>query len=488
MPRSQTAPTPSPRAERTPRLGALRRQPPRPRGRDRRPVRSGVHPALPPEGPVKADDAVLEMRFYWGQVLLSVHHYAGPRAVTIGEGPRADVFITSEGLPREIFPLVRFAGGAWLLATTPEMGGEVERNGITLRLAELAQSPFAVDDADFPGASCLRLPFSARAVVHWGGATFAFRFVPPPRPLPTARALRWDLPYLNSLFFSFGLHLAAVLTLLVYPYDVQALRERAMADVVVRLEPHFAPQPAPELPEPEPDPPHQKAAIKRPARISPRRLSAQPSLRARPAMPWNRASLRKLIDATGLGPSLLGDAQRLLMSANAVDIMVTHPVGTPVVNLRGQIQTGGTRAGGGSSQQGTDIETRSDSFRNALRRLGPLGPEGGKQRPMVRLLPARIEDALPRSVIQSVIDSHKKQMRYCYERRLHLDHELGGRVLIGWVIGATGRVAKATVLESSLSDPAVGRCIVERVLGWRFPAPAGGGTVTVSYGFVMTAL
>ena len=43
---------------------------------------------------------------------------------------------------------------------------------------------------------------------------------------------------------------------------------------------------------------------------------------------------------------------------------------------------------------------------------------------------------------------------------------------------------EAEVGASTLADKSLEECLVQRALGWKFPKPAGGGSVTVAYPFV----
>ncbi len=45
-------------------------------------------------------------------------------------------------------------------------------------------------------------------------------------------------------------------------------------------------------------------------------------------------------------------------------------------------------------------------------------------------------------------------------------------------------MSAARIKSSTLGDSTVESCVTDRVLEIRFPAPKGGGTVTVSYPFV----
>ncbi|MEO1173751.1 MAG: FHA domain-containing protein, partial [Myxococcota bacterium] len=188
-------------------------------------VESRPHPSLPPEETVGPDSRSLEMRVYWGQILLSIDHFTEPKAITIGEVKGTNFFISSEGLPVEAFPLVRFIDGEYILTFSAGMDGEVELGGQLRPLKELRASSSSKKDDDLEGSYRVALPVDTRVLVHWGGATFAFRFVAPPTPLPGEFFKNLDLQYLNMLMLSIFFHLATVTTFMVYPYDTDALRE-----------------------------------------------------------------------------------------------------------------------------------------------------------------------------------------------------------------------------------------------------------------------
>jgi TonB family protein len=72
-------------------------------------------------------------------------------------------------------------------------------------------------------------------------------------------------------------------------------------------------------------------------------------------------------------------------------------------------------------------------------------------------------------------------IRRCYESALRRDTSLQGRIVIRFVIGVAGRVARVEVLENTLTED-VGRCIAAQIAALRFPPPEG-GPVTFTYPF-----
>jgi TonB family protein len=110
--------------------------------------------------------------------------------------------------------------------------------------------------------------------------------------------------------------------------------------------------------------------------------------------------------------------------------------------------------------------------------LGPKrggGPESG---------PINISDGLPRDLVAKVIRAHFNEIKFCYERELQHTEGLAGKVGVFFVIGPLGEVLEARVAESTLDNPTVEECMLSRVRRWKFPEPAGGGTVEVNHPWI----
>jgi TonB family protein len=75
-------------------------------------------------------------------------------------------------------------------------------------------------------------------------------------------------------------------------------------------------------------------------------------------------------------------------------------------------------------------------------------------------------------------------VRFCYSKGLLGTPELNGRVQVMFMITSAGTVQEARVLDSELHHLEVESCIAQAVRRWSFPAPDGGGYVTVRYPFV----
>jgi TonB family protein len=92
--------------------------------------------------------------------------------------------------------------------------------------------------------------------------------------------------------------------------------------------------------------------------------------------------------------------------------------------------------------------------------------------------------SLDKEIIRRVIKENLSQIRYCYERELAKSPGLYGKVQVKFIIAATGLVSNSQVDESTMKNANVEQCIVQKVRGWRFPKPKGGGIVIVTYPFI----
>ncbi len=93
--------------------------------------------------------------------------------------------------------------------------------------------------------------------------------------------------------------------------------------------------------------------------------------------------------------------------------------------------------------------------------------------------------SLSREVIQRVVRRHHNEVRFCYEQALNAQPNLAGRVTTRFIISSSGAVQTALVSSSTLGHQTTERCITSAVQRWAFPAPDGGGVVSVTYPFVL---
>lgn len=116
-------------------------------------------------------------------------------------------------------------------------------------------------------------------------------------------------------------------------------------------------------------------------------------------------------------------------------------------------------------------------------KLSLIGSAGNSAIPLGK--EALVEGGLDRDLIAAVINRNMGQVRFCYEQALQGDPGLAGRVAIGFTIGGNGQVKIAGVESTTLNSKTVEDCILLRLKSWKFPMPAGGVDVKVSYPFVL---
>jgi TonB family protein len=90
---------------------------------------------------------------------------------------------------------------------------------------------------------------------------------------------------------------------------------------------------------------------------------------------------------------------------------------------------------------------------------------------------------LDKEIIRRTVRQHLNEVRFCYEEELARKPSLAGRVVTQFTIGPTGKVIVSVLQSSTLSAPAVESCVVAATRRWQYPAPDGGGIVTVTYPF-----
>ncbi len=96
---------------------------------------------------------------------------------------------------------------------------------------------------------------------------------------------------------------------------------------------------------------------------------------------------------------------------------------------------------------------------------------------------AEIVGGLDRDQIIAVINRHKGEIIYCYEKGLQAQPAIGGRVAVDFVIGPAGKITTAKVAQSSLGSKYVENCMLARMKTWQFPRPVGNVNVDVLYPF-----
>ena len=92
-----------------------------------------------------------------------------------------------------------------------------------------------------------------------------------------------------------------------------------------------------------------------------------------------------------------------------------------------------------------------------------------------------VKGKLPPEVVQRIVRQSFGRLRACYEDGLERNPKLAGTVVVHFTIAKDGASTGARDKGSKLEDARVKECIVRAFGGLSFPAPEGGGAVSVDY-------
>lgn len=141
---------------------------------------------------------------------------------------------------------------------------------------------------------------------------------------------------------------------------------------------------------------------------------------------------------------------------------------------------------GGPSADVGPLKTRTGKGKDPYGRApgGAKIPKKPKTPPQMIALKPEVSEGLSRDDIQRVIRNHRKEILYCYERKLQVERGIEGKVRMFFLIGPGGEVLGVSTQETTLGDGEVEACMRQRIKGWTFPPVRGGGTVKVTYPFI----
>jgi len=126
------------------------------------------------------------------------------------------------------------------------------------------------------------------------------------------------------------------------------------------------------------------------------------------------------------------------------------------------------------------LDREDDEGPHGYSRALPPGAFGrGVRKPRVRPLKASVDGPLKYRLLQRIVKKHEEQLNQCYRQGLDEDPNVGGKMVVKFVIGQDGR----SDIETSIGNQTVDLCMTKVIGGWKFPKLRGDANVTVLYPF-----
>ncbi len=427
----------------------------------------------------RAKPKVLEVAQVFGDAVVDLKHFAAGREVSLGatvtrnlRGSRLaeDFFVPTVDLAASTHTLFEVDGQAW--ACVLPTGAEAFVDGPDGRRVLTGRLVLGGDD---------------RVVIQIGESIFVARPVFQSKRVVVTRADSIDYPLLGITgFMGFVAMMMGVALSMMPPSPASSkmTTDRSITELLLRLPP--------------------KEVVQQTAQSSPsgEKAKGREGERGKPDSTERESRTLKphprdadvASEAGILGALQNNDALETTLGDSALPATLQAGVGGLIGPRATQMGAGGLGqrgsgfGGGGRADSMGGFGPNGDGRGSCVAsgRCGPVEVGGGKPPSGELTLPSDgiIIGGLDKSLIDQVIKRNLSQIRYCYQRELTKNPNLGGKVSVKFVIANDGSVSSATTKSSTLASPAAESCINARFLHMTFPQPKGGGIVIVSYPFL----
>lgn len=468
---------------------------------------------LASEGTPESERA-LEIKLVWGNSVVETLNETNKPVISMGDelkvvgwGPlkrveRCDIEAPTRGLPTQSFPVAVSTspeGCSYTITLHDSFSGYVEKlDGTTIALSDLVQGGRGVSRGELGGTYSYNLNAEETLYITHGLLTLQIRYVRRARLMPLPLIERLNYTWLNILILAFFFHVLAIASFLAMPRVEESLEESLFKNpnrfAQFRLTPEKKKEQENFLAKLKAGEMGAKAkGNEGKAGKKDHKEKTQGRMAVKAMDPNDKEiaknTLSKLFDSGnrsasylfgsgGLGGELKGALGGVtgaqIGDASGLGGLGTRGAGPGGGGLSmnsvglGALGTQG-RGGGGDGSYGTGV--------------GNLGKKADRDINISAGNPV-IMGSLDKELIRRVIEQHKSQIRYCYEKELVRTPGLFGKVNMEWVITAEGTVRDSKPKESTMTNPEVERCIASKIRTWIFPKPKGGGIVIVRYPFV----
>ncbi len=453
---------------------------------------------LPAEAIPTDSEKVLQVALLWGDTLINVQHFAEGVPVTIGEGKGNKFNVFSSGVG-ESFMLAGSRGAAAVVNVPSEAGLVVGSKGDTHKTKEQLKAEGKLRAAEGGlRADAVELGLHDQAQVSFDNVAFIIRYVRPSGAITVNTLEDQDFTFFKIVSICVMAFIALVAAMILTPVGDGSDGDDLFGNPSKYVKMVIRPEKKQEVKKFKDLAGAAEAAKAKEkeakfGKQDAKQDKADPSKKGAPVVDVNkREQDRKKVSQLMAG-MFGGGASSSVFGAGGLGTGINNALG----GLSGGAGVGDAQGVGGLGSRGS-----GSGGGGAGLGLGGLGTKGGgrgaggyggldlggRGKDSTRVVPGKttVVGGLDRDVIMKVVKRHQNEIKYCYEQEAQKNPSLAGKVAVAWTIDPAGGVAEANVSESSISNANVESCIVQRIRRWKFPEPAGGGVVNVTFPWVFS--
>ncbi len=427
---------------------------------------------------------LLQVTMYWGQQILDIRTFETDSAITIGSTTKATFGVT---LPEHnIFKIAHYSKGLVNLYLPKDAEGLIWLGQDTFTVRQLAERNITEENGK---DLSLTLRVGDRADVQIGELTLSFRFVVPPEKVKRFVVPKIDKKLLQILGGLLGFYLLFFLILSISSTDPEKKEKKEIPEKLKRVLFKAGVESATKR--------RQSAVGAITNEQGGRARAEEGASKAKKAPEVQKASVKKAQQVTNkksetvakkvdLDSAFSKDTNKSVVDEIARKGPVTSG-NTVSAIAKGGFARGNSGLGAGGGGQSVGIGQLKGVTTGGGGGAGDMGllASKGREIDVPEADNIVVLGGLDADVIAAVIKRYLPQIQHCYETQLVRTPDLKGKVLVGFQIIADGSVKNPLVLESSLKNKPVEKCILSKVKKWTFPKPKGGGVVGVKYPFLL---
>lgn len=480
--------------------------------------------------------SVVEVLVAWNNKILSSNHFSQKGSVYLSSSEDADVVVPIIS-SKSKYELLKI-GSVCTVCLTPEMSGEVVRDGETLTFSELARQN-KMRNAGSHFEMDLRQGEMIRVGLQNDLVSIYIRYVAEtPKPL-VAPLLDMTSSEVTGVILAMAV--SAILGLYTTIYqpspllEDEAKIEEPIRKAIVRFSP---PPPKEEAPPPKiEEVPKEKKVVevkeKKPEQSQKAQQAQSKAFEQKPdpgkaaevrPKPNSQNKPKTMTSAVPQGAAVkTGNKEGANMKAekpdpNKMGLLATFGKGGVQKDLSKAYSGSGELAGmadAATGAAGSSENRAGDNLGGKLKDTGAggkgtatygiagvgtqgrgtgttgYGTGGLGQKGSVQInvggQDADFAGGMDKEAIRRVIREHIREIRNCYERELQRSPDLYGKIVLEWDIEEEGRVSRTAVKSNALGNDAVANCIASRLKTWKFPDPPKDQVGRVSFPFVFSS-